>query len=172
MAEVSVQRGQKPQLVDLWVFDGKGLLKTKETAKIIGGFVKSKSIPPEDPIVYLGLPNYAIMNLRNKRLTLFYDQRQHKLLKTSELAGDAETDVNAILTTNFALGARSAENTLGAKQPMNDMTKWAIAVLLFSMVISLIFFYLVITHSTTATATQSAASISRAINSSTLIHLP
>ncbi|MEM0147900.1 MAG: hypothetical protein QXD11_03055 [Candidatus Micrarchaeaceae archaeon] len=172
MAEVSVQRGQKPQLVDLWVFDGKGLLKTKETAKIIGGFVKSKSIPPEDPIVYLGLPNYAIMNLRNKRLTLFYDQRQHKLLKTSELAGDAETDVNAILTTNFALGARSAENTLGAKQPMNEMTKWAIAVLLFSMVISFIFFYLVITHSTTAPTPQATGSISNAINSSTLIHLP
>ncbi|MEM3476999.1 MAG: hypothetical protein QW045_02695, partial [Candidatus Micrarchaeaceae archaeon] len=151
----------------------KGLLKTKETAKIIGGFVKSKSIPPENPIVYLGLPNYAIMNLRNKRLTLFYDQRQHRLLKTSELAGDTETDVNAILTTNFALGARSAENTLGAKQPMNDMTKWAIALILFSMVISFLFFYLVISHGgATTTAPSTATSVASAINSSTLIHLP
>lgn len=146
-------------MVDLWVMLGRGMFKKKETAKIVGGAVVSRSIDPQDTVVFLGLPGYSVTNMGNKRLTLFYDEREKRLLRFSELADSGEMDITAALTKNLTLSSRAAQASLGLQNMQNDAYKWIFAIVLLVAVMGMVFMYLMATnggaHSATTTIVQS-----------------
>lgn len=157
----------RPQNVDIIIVPDRGMFSgNPEHGKITCGIVTSKSINASDNVIYLGMRGYHMMNLKTKRLTLYYNNREKRLMKLSELSSEQGIDMMSALSHNLTTAVGAARNSLGLNVDMNTMGKWIAVIIALVAIVALVFLYLMTTHgSGAATAPQVAGN-------STLIHIP
>lgn len=161
---------EKPEIIKLNLMRGPRDKEKTIMAKLKGGMIEYKGMDSRSPIVWLGQPQYALLDLKSKKPELFYDKTRKMLLKLSDLGGAPHTDAIADLTKNFAIAAENTRKNMSAQDLNNDLGKWTLGIIFLVAVVAMVFMYLMATHSPTASA-PAATSVSNAINSATLIHL-
>jgi hypothetical protein len=161
---------EKPEIIKLNLMRGPRDKEKTVTAKLKGGMVEYKGMDSRSPIVWLGQPQYALLDLQSKKPELFYDKTRKMLLKLSDLGGAPTTDAIADLTKNFAIAAENTRKNMNAQDLGNNLGKWTLGILFLVAVVAMVFMYLMATHAPAASA-SSAASVSNAIKSSTLINI-
>jgi hypothetical protein len=160
---------QKPEIVKLNLMRGPRDIEKTVMAKLKSGLLEYPGMDPKEPIVWLGQPQYALFDIRSKKVELFYDKMRHSLLKLSDLGGTPQTDAIADLTKYFVKAAENTKENMSAKDMGNDLGKWTLGIIFLVAVVAMVFMYLMATHVPTAATSSATSPISAATNSE-LIH--
>lgn len=163
---------QKPEILRLNLMRGPRDRVKLVTAKLKGGIIEYPGMDPNEPIVWLGQPQYALFDIRSKKAELFYDITRHSLLKLSELGGVPQTDAIADLTKYFVTASEKTKENMSAKDMGNSLGKWTLGIIFIVALVAMVFMYLMATHfgAASSAAPSTASSVSAATNS-TLIHI-
>jgi hypothetical protein len=160
---------QKPEIIKLNLMRGPRDRVKITNAKLKSGSIEYSGMDPNEPIIWLGQPQYALFDIRSKKSELFYDVTRHSLLKLSELGGVPQTDAIADLTKYFVIASEKTKENMSAKDMSNNLGKWTLGILFLVAVVAMVFMYLMATHAPSGAA-ASAPSM-KSVTNSTLIHL-
>lgn len=160
---------QTPEIIKLNLMRGPKDKEKTVMAKLKSGLVEYPGMDPNEPIVWLGQPQYSLFDIQSKKPELFYDKTRHSLLKLSDLGGTPQTDAIADLTKYFVKAAENTKENMSAKDAGNELGKWTLGIILVVALVAMVFIYLMATHSPSSGA--AAKSTIQAVNNATLIHL-
>lgn len=162
---------QKPEIIKLNLMRGPRDKEKTVKAKLRGGLLEYPGMDPDEPIVWLGQPQFTLYDIRAKKPELFYDKTRHSLLKLSDLGGVPSVDAIADLTKYFTIAAEKTKENMSAKDAGNNVMKWTFGIIIVVAIVSMAFMYMTATHGTGAAATTTAVTTAKAVANST-IHIP
>ena len=137
---------EKPENIRLNLMKGNRDLLKEVNAKLSKGIISYNGMNAEEPIVYLGQPQYSVFDVRKKKLVLYYDTLRGRLLKMSELGGGAQVDAIADLSKNVYMSTKLAAENLKIKPDGDGTGKWMAAMLFIFAIFILLFMYMTATH--------------------------
>ena len=161
---------QKPEIIKLNLMRGPRDRVKVVSAKLKNGTIEYPGMDPDEPIVWLGQPQYALFDITSKKPELFYDISRHSLLKLSELGGVPQTDAIADLTKYFVIASEKTKENMSAKDMGNSLGKWTLGIIFIVALVAMVFIYLMATHAPGSSA-PAATAPAKAIANSTLIHI-
>jgi hypothetical protein len=159
----------KPEIIKLNLMRGPRDKAKTVNAKLKSGLIEYPGMDPDEPIVWLGQPQYALFDITSKKSELFYDVTRHSLLKLSELGGVPQTDAIADLTKYFVIASEKTKENMSAKDAGNNLGKWTVGIILIVGVVAMLFIYLMATHAPAGVAAPTPSP--QAVANSTLIHI-
>lgn len=164
----------KPELVKINIMSGNRNIMKLVSGKLKSGMVTYPGMDVTEPIVWFGQPQYALFNLKQRKIELFYDATRKILIKLKDLGGTPNTDAIADLTRNFTVALQNTKSNMNTDDSQNNTLKWAMGFAFLIMFFAIIGAYLIISHVHPAGAVAAAhtASTMKTITNDTIIHIP
>ncbi len=149
---------------------GSNYIIKKIRGKLQNGVVVYSGMDKENPIVWLGHPEYAVYNQQAKQYELFYNEIRATLIKV-DIGQTISSNSIVDLTRNFTLAVQNTDRNMNANKTNNDALKWAIGGAILIILFAMIFAFLISSHNGTSTAaTHSVASVVNGTGA--IFHIP
>ncbi len=151
---------QKITPITLNIVRGNNYIIKRIRGKLNGGVVTYPGMDKDNPIVWLGHPQYSVYNQQTKCYELFYNETRATLIKV-DVGSSITSDTIVDLTRNFTIAVQNTKNNMNADKTNNDALKWALGAAILILLFAMIFAYLITTHNHGGTSVNTVNSIAK-----------